>query len=271
MAVKKTQVLIIDPQFDFCNSNGSLYVPGSEDDMDRLASMVSRLKGKIDDIHVTLDSHHFFDVAHPIYWVNSSGKSPDPFTFITPEDIENGTWQPKLPNLFKRSLDYVKSLKTGNRYQLCIWPVHCRIGTEGNMVVPKLMDALTDWEQSPNIVSYVTKGSNPFTEHYSAVQAEVPDPKDPATQLNTELIKTIMEADETAIGGEAGSHCVASTLLDIANSFGDDSYIKKMVFLTDAASPVPLPGDLGRQMQDNAVSTLVKRGMRTSTTKEWLS
>ena len=52
------QLLIIDPQVDFCDPNGSLFVPGSTEDIDRLSLMVKRLKNKISDIHVTLDSHH---------------------------------------------------------------------------------------------------------------------------------------------------------------------------------------------------------------------
>ena len=265
--MNKIHLLIIDPQVDFCDKNGSLYVKGAEDDMDRLALMVSRLKNKIDDIHVTMDSHRVFDVAHPIYWVNSSGKNPTPFTIIQPEDVENGTWQPSVPDLFDRSLNYVKTLKANGRYDLCIWPEHCRIGTPGHTIVEKLMDALTDWERSPAMVDMVTKGSNPYTEHYSAIKSEVEDPEDESTQLNTRLIKTLMEADIVAIAGEASSHCVANTVLDIANNFGDDDYIKKLVFLKDSSSPVT-----GFEaMEDKFLKEMTSRGMRVSSTKEFLA
>jgi len=62
------QLLIIDPQVDFCDPNGSLFVPGSTEDMDRLSVMVKRLKDKISDIHVTLDSHHPVDIAHSVWF-----------------------------------------------------------------------------------------------------------------------------------------------------------------------------------------------------------
>jgi len=263
----KIQLLAIDPQKDFCDSNGSLYVKGGEKDMDRLALMIKRLVKKLDDIHVTLDSHHYFDVAHPIYWVNSSGKNPSPFTIIKPEDIENGTWTTSVPNLYQRSLDYVRTLKKGGRYDLCIWPVHCRIGTEGHAIMPNLLDALTEWEKSPAIVNKVTKGSNPYTEHYSAVRAEAIDPEDPTTQLNTTLIKTLMEADIIAIAGEASSHCVANTVRDIANNFGDDSYIQKLVYLKDASSPVT-----GfEKFEEDFLKEMTGRGMKLSTTTEFLA
>ena len=48
----KLHLLIIDPQNDFCSSQGSLYVPGADQDMGRLARLVDRLKDKIADIHV---------------------------------------------------------------------------------------------------------------------------------------------------------------------------------------------------------------------------
>ena len=66
---KRIELLVIDPQVDFCDpARGALYVPGAEHDMARLAAMVRRLKGKLDDVHVTLDSHHFIHIAHPIFW-----------------------------------------------------------------------------------------------------------------------------------------------------------------------------------------------------------
>ena len=82
------------------------------------------------------------------------------------------------------------------------------------------MEALLDWERDNYAaVDIVTKGSNYFVEHFSAVQAEVVDPTDPSTQINTDLISTLMEADEILIAGEAGSHTLADTVRDIANCF----------------------------------------------------
>ncbi|MBD3260832.1 MAG: hypothetical protein GF334_04015 [Candidatus Altiarchaeales archaeon] len=42
--------LVIDPQNSFCSPNGSLFVPGADKDMDRLAAMVDRLQSKLTDI-----------------------------------------------------------------------------------------------------------------------------------------------------------------------------------------------------------------------------
>lgn len=263
------ELLIIDPQVDFCDpKTGALYVKGAEQDIGRLARMVTRLASKLDDIHVTLDSHHFVDIAHPVFWRDSAGKNPAPFTLISAQDVETGRWTTAQPSMYRRALDYVKALEAHGRYALCIWPPHCLIGSAGHAVMPDLFAALTEWEKRRfALVDYVTKGSNIYTEHYSAVQAEVPDPSDPSTQINTTLIQTLMKADLIAVAGEAGSHCVANTVRDVANNFGDDSFVSKLVLLTDATCPVT-----GFEaFQDDFIREMTARGMQLSTTTDFLA
>lgn len=234
----KIDLLIIDPQEDFCNPNGSLYVKNAENDMGRIAALINRTGHKLHDIHVTLDTHHYIDVAHPIFWKNSKGDHPDPFTIISKDDVINGKWITTLPSLQKRMINYVTTLENNGRYPLCIWPPHCLIGSEGHKVSPILYDILLKWEETQfAMVNYVTKGSNIYTEHYSAVQADVIDPIDPTTQLNQILIDALKEVDMIAVCGEASSHCVLNTVKDIIANFNDDA-IKKFTILEDGMSPV---------------------------------
>ncbi len=122
---KRVELLIIDPQIDFCDPDkGALYVPNAEHDMRRLAQMIRRLKDKIDDIHITLDSHHFIHIAHPIFWKDSHGNHPQPFTRITLPEVEDGKWTTTQPGLYKRALEYVRKLDQNGRYDLTIWPPH---------------------------------------------------------------------------------------------------------------------------------------------------
>jgi nicotinamidase-related amidase len=278
---KKVHCLIIDPQNSFCVADGpitdeakktryhgTLVVPGALADMERLAKMINRVRTKLADIHVTLDSHHLVDVAHPIFWRDNKGSHPGPFTIISAKDVETGVWSPVVVSLYKRMLAYVQGLEKNGRYPLCIWPPHCLIGTWGHNVVDCLSDALLEFESEEfAVIDYVTKGSNIYTEHYSAVVADVPDPEDPGTQLNTRLVDTIMEADIIAVAGEAGSHCLRHTVTDIANAFGDDKYIQRIVLLTDATSPVP---GFEKQQAD-FIKEMTARGMQLSTTVDFLS
>lgn len=265
---QRIELLIIDPQVDFCDpARGALYVPGAEHDMTRLAAMIRRLKLKLDDIHVTLDSHHFIHIAHPIFWKDSSGNHPPVFTTITRADVEDGVWTPTVPGMYRRALEYARRLEQNGRYELTIWPPHCLIGSPGHAVFPELFSALTEWEERFAVVDYVTKGSNILTEHYSAVQADVPDAADASTQINTRLIRTLENADVIAIAGEARTHCVANTVRDIANNFGDDSFVKKMVLLADAASDIS-----GFEAHAQSfLNEMTGRGMQLSTTTEFLA
>jgi nicotinamidase-related amidase len=266
--MKKVHLLMIDPQQDFCSPSGALFVPGAAEDMARVAAMITRLGDRIDDIHVTLDQHHLLDVAHPAMWKGADGKHPAPFTIITPKDVENGVWTPVIPSLTRRMLAYVKALETGGRYPLCIWPPHCLIGGAGAAIVPEVMAALNTWANAvKGTVDFVSKGSNIFTEHYSGVKAEVPDPEDPSTQLNMRLIQTLEQADEILIVGEAGSHCLRSTITDVADGFSSADYVQKFTLLTDATSPVP-----GFEaLQEKFIADMTAKGMRLSTTDKVLA
>lgn len=284
----KIELLIIDPQKDFCTESekvagtemkGALYVPGANEDMLRLAEMIDRIGSKLNDIHVTLDSHHYVDIAHPVFWVGSDGKHPNPFTIITAKDVKDGAWRATNPIFQNRKSmesafpndprdgveEYVQGLENNGRYPLCIWPPHCLIGSWGYAVHSRLYQSLLKWEEGFAMVDYVTKGSNFWTEHYSAVQADVPDPQDPGTMLNMDLIRTLEKADIILLSGEARSHCLANTVTDIADNFGEEN-IKKMVLLKDATSDVPGFESLG----ENFVKKLTARGMQISNTSEFL-
>jgi len=271
----RLHLLVIDPQNDFVDSaHGALAVPGADRDMDRLALMVKRLKGKLADIHVTLDSHRKVDVSHPMWWKHaSSGARPAPFTQITADDVRGGVWTTYNPSWRSRTLEYLDELARRGRYAHTIWPEHCLIGDEGHNVWPALSEAIHEWEENFAIAEFVTKGSNIWTEHFSAVMAEVPDPEDPKTQLNADLITSLEEADVVLLAGEARSHCLASTVRDIADNFGDPRTIEKLVLLTDATSDVGDPpgttlfSDLGAAF----LRDMTARGMKTATTADFLA
>lgn len=268
----KLHLLVIDPQNDFVDPNGSLCVSGADKDMDRLALMVKRLAGKLADIHVTLDSHRRVDISHPLWWKDSAGNHPAPFTMISADDLKAGRWTTYRPSFFTRSLEYLQELTKRGRYAHVVWPEHCLIGDSGHNVWPALSEAIHEWEGQFALADFVTKGSNPWTEHFSGVQAEVPDPEDPTTQVNTRLIETLEEADVILLAGEARSHCLANTVRDIATAFSNPDYVRKLVLLTDATSDVTDPPgttlftDLGNAF----VRDLTAMGMKTSTTTDFL-
>lgn len=259
----KTTLLVIDPQFDFCDPRGALFVPGADADMMRLAAFVRRQAFVFDAVHVTLDTHHFLDIAHPSFWRGAGGQSPAPFTTIAADDITAGKWRAADAENQARASEYVRELEKNGRYALTIWPPHCLIGSAGHSVQSELFDALTQWEASKNrSVNFIRKGENPLTEHYSAIQAEVPNANDPATQRNDTLIDALRDSETIYVTGEAGSHCVANTVRDLADAAPE--LIPCLVLLTDAVSPVAGFADF----QHAFVQDLTARGMQLSTTGE---
>jgi len=268
---ERIDLLIIDPQVSFCDPDkGELYVPDAEKDMERVGNLIENLGKKISKVHVTLDCHYKIDIAHPKFWRNSEGENPKPFTIITSKNIKEGTWFPVFPNLRQRSIDYCEQLEVKGKYDLCVWPEHCLISSNGNRVYPYLYEKLDQWQNlKVNNVDYVSKGSNICTEHYSAICSEIPDPQDPSTQLNTRLINTLMEADKVLICGEASSHCLRFTVEDIANNFNDDTVVKKLCLLEDGTSPVISPFVDFPAITQQFIVAMKARGMQVAKTTDF--
>ncbi|AMP02488.1 hypothetical protein [Collimonas pratensis] len=244
---RNLHLLIIDPQNDFCdlppsylpdNQTPALPVPGAHADMLRVASLIERGGAGLNAISVTLDSHHRLDIAHPGFWMTASSGTVAPFTQIAAADLRAGRYLPRVAAALPRLLHYLDQLEAAGRYQLMIWPVHCEIGSWGHNVHTDVRRAYNRWEeQTLHSVAKISKGSNPWTEHYSAVQAEVPDPDDALTQSNQTFLDSLASAERIYITGEAGSHCVKATTEHIAEHFGPQ-HMAKLVLVTDCMSPV---------------------------------
>lgn len=253
MNAHRTHLLIIDPQNDFCDlpdsycppARGdsttpapSLPVPGAHADMLRLAHFIDAAGEHLDDISVTLDSHQHFDIGHPSFWKHGGGAPVDPFTQIRATEVLAKVYLPRREELLPRVVDYLTKLEAEARYVHMVWPVHCEIGTWGHAVHDDVRRAYNRWEeQTLRIVNKIPKGQNPYTEHYSAIQAEVPDPADPRTEFNAQLFADLRQADRIYIAGEAGSHCVKATTMHLVAHLSEAERTR-LVLLTDGMSPV---------------------------------
>jgi nicotinamidase/pyrazinamidase len=270
---RNLHLLVIDPQNDFCDlppgylpsaagANAApvpaLPVPGAHADMLRVAELVRRGRDGLSAISITLDSHHRFDVAHSAFWMDAQHGPIAPFTQITAAQVRQGRYLPRKASALARVLAYLDALEAAGRYTLMAWPVHCEIGTWGQNVHADLHAAYNAWEDSAlGMVNKVAKGSNPWTEHYSAVQAEVPDADDESTQLNRTFLALLGGADQVYISGEAGSHCVRATTEHIVANW-DPARLAQLVLLTDCMSPVT---GFGAQ-HDDFVRDMRARGLQ---------
>ncbi|CAM9468484.1 unnamed protein product [Pylaiella littoralis] len=247
-----TTLMIVDPQVDF-HEGGSLAVPGALDDAERIAHFIANHLNDIDELVVTLDSHHRLDIAHPMFWTDGSGSGshPAPFTLITSEDIQQGTWVPVQGEHKEHCLEYTRQLEKGGKFTLCVWPEHCLIGTPGHSVHPVVNEAIQEWAVARRTgVTYVHKGQHPLTEHYSCFAAEVPVQGDEANDKGRAVLAKLCARDRVLVCGQASSHCVNFSARDLAAAWKrtttgalEDEIARRrmgsLVLLKDGMSPVP--------------------------------
>lgn len=235
------KLLIIDMQVDFCHPQGTLYVPGAEDDIRRLARFIFRHARHITDIICTLDSHLPFQIFHAAWWVDENGNHPDPLTLINLKDVEDGRWRPLM--MPEHSLEYVRQLEQQTRKKLTIWPYHVLMGGPGNALDPSLWSVVM-WHAlaRKSQPTWLPKGRVPQSEHYSAIQPEIDIPDHPQGKKHEALLATLEEADALFIAGEAQSHCVLETVEDLVLEYEDrPSMLQRIYLLRDCMSPVVHP------------------------------
>lgn len=244
---------VIDCQLDFIHPEGALCVPGATGDTDRLCRFVYENLSSISHIVASLDTHYLYQPFHAFNWVAGSspstrpsgqaymsGEHPEPFTIITAKDVRDDVWRP-LRHPVKMQV-YLEKLEAHAKKQLCIWPLHCILGTPGHAFDPAFAEAMI-YHASARANQYdaTTKGVAQLSEHYGILQAEVPFPEDPNTQLNDRVLAKWQEADRVYFAGQAKSHCVLETLNQVVALFqqgGQNHLLEKLYILEDCMSSV---------------------------------
>jgi nicotinamidase-related amidase len=253
---RSIHLLAIDPQNDFCDLPDAwlppdplasaagarlrpqLPVAGAHADMLRLAAMVREGIQGLSEITLTLDSHAYVGIERTPFWASGNGGTVAPFTAITAAQVRRGEYRPRDAASSGRVLAYLDALEALGRDVLVVWPVHCQLGTWGHAVHAAVRAACNAWEETHQRgVRHVIKGTNAYTEHYSPLRAEVPDPADPATALNTALIGQLARADVVMVAGEASSHCVRRGVEDLAAHW-PDGHLDRLLLVADCMSPV---------------------------------
>lgn len=225
-------LLIIDPQNDFMDLPGAtLPVKGAMDDMQRLSRFIKNTS--VDGIMVSLDSHSPYDIGHACFWMTKDGQQPAPFTNVMSDDVESDRIYPINEGLRKNVISYLNTLQASGKYQHTIWPNHCIPGTWGHQIQADLLLQINEWSLGQKIVDYIFKGTNPYSESYSAFEAEVPN-EDPSTHTNMHMILKLKQAGRVFVAGEALSHCVKSSVETLLNYLAP----KQIVLLEDCMSSV---------------------------------
>lgn len=260
MIGQRNALVLVDMQYDFCHPNGALYVPGAEKDVERTASFIRNNKNVIERIILTMDFHQVMDISHPGFWVDKDGRHPEPFTQILWQDISEGKWRA----LFYENAahTYIKKLEQQGEYVHTIWPEHCIIGSRGAAISDEVMDAVIEWAGEGRFFRVVIKGTNPLTEHFGAIRANIPIENDEDTKVNYKLLKELELYDNIFLAGEAKSHCVANTIKQLSEY---SHLIKKVVLLEDCTSSVPGFEDIANTIYEKASASGMRRRDSTIT------
>jgi len=251
-AGSRVALLLIDMQIDFCHENGSLSVPGSLDDIRRVVDFIFNNLEKITAIFGSLDSHLLFQIFFRSWWQLQTGEKPAYFTEVykdTPKNrhaltksINDGEIRPTIDPI--ASIDYTEKLLQQANKPLCIWTYHTLLGTLGQAMDPALFEVLAFHAFArKSQLNFLQKGQIPQTEMYGILSPEVKIPTHKQGGFNTDFLNMLMKYDKVIIAGEAKSHCVLASIIQIHNFFinTDKAILKKIYVLEDCMSSVKHP------------------------------
>lgn len=239
---RRTLLLLVDPQVDFIHTDGSLSVPGAVEDTRRTIEWLYDHTGEVTTIAASFDTHTPMQIFYPGWWIAPDGSRPQPYTLITPQDVDSGRWQPTVEKEW--SVRYVHQLDEQAKKVLTIWPYHTMLGTPGHAMTPALYEAVAYHAAARQTApEFLVKGTIPKTEHYSMLEPEVKVPEAPNGTLNMAFIELIAGYDRVYIAGQAKSHCVLETTRSLVNHFAETrpDIIRKWRVLMDCTSSVVHP------------------------------
>lgn len=162
-------LLIIDPQNDFVDRKGSLYVPGSQKAIKNICEFIKTRR--IDNILLSQDTHQKYNICFPDFWNNPDLK---PFDKIPADSVRDGLISPKNPELQKN--DWWKKYISRD---ITLWPYHCIEGSWGCCFPNILIDTLGEWSLKNNKTYRIhKKGYIPELESYSIFpqHPDLPEP-----------------------------------------------------------------------------------------------
>lgn len=288
---RRTHLLLIDVQRDFCFPEGTLYVGGRSgrgaiEDNDRLARFIYANLSEISEITATLDTHFPFQIFFAPFWVDRSGAPLQPHRTIVADQIRAGDVRPNADVvsavcdgntdwLTKQALFYCENLERNGKYVLYLWPPHCLVGGDGHALAGVIHEARLFHAYARTAANLVEmKGGHPLTENYSVFSPEVVLRHDGGSlaKTNDAFLDRVLSADRIVVAGQAASHCVKSSIDDLLSAIEarDRGLARRVYILEDAMSAVCVPdatrpGTFLADFTDGATSALARfadAGMR---------
>jgi len=225
--MKKDAMVLIDPQYDFCDKHGTFYVEGATRDMFNASLFLRRHKHRFGFVGLTGDDHNYTHISHAAFWLNEKYTNPFPFQVITSQDVKEGKWIPTRD--FEYVVNYLEKIEAlGKQHQ--IWPTHCCAGTLGSNFVSEVITAVNEWEVKNKLSATVLhKGNLWYAEQLSPFSLATGE------FINTSFVDELKNYGMKYFAGEAYSHCLKLAIIDAVN-LGIPA--NEITVLTNCTSPI---------------------------------
>lgn len=194
---KRNFLVLVDCQYDFCNPQGSLYVQGATDDMNRLSNLILKKAHSFSKIFVGLDYHPIGHCSFHSSWKDKQGATPAPYSHISTFDYRHVVYKPIVGSVTDEAF-------VDNEFD--IWPEHCVAHSIGATLDKTISEALSYYllrSEKSGFVEYYTKGESVMNEEYG----------------NIELARAVSSQSHSDmaiyVAGEALDFCVYNTLKQI--------------------------------------------------------
>ena len=271
----------------FREDDGPLGVPGSNEDYERIAKLIEA--NIFDEIHISLDTHTIKHIGHKgFYKANDELRE---IIACKPWEEKFTPVDERLNDYVKDYAVKHGEARDARDFTYCIWDTHCLEDSSGHEIVKEITDALDKQskdETSEVKVRYHIKGQNELTEMYSIFSAAVQPNRvngsvgeykysgtksgaynrgegvgsyeeaknsfNLETSMNTELLaKLFRDNNEIYVCGQAKTHCVKDSVLDMIKYATDNGGLDRIHLITDCTSAIP-------ESLDNIEATLTNSG-----------
>lgn len=263
------RLIVVDPQNTFCSLVGGvaeLFVKDAPQHMANLAEFIYQHADKIDEIVVTMDTHYYWQIDMPGYFIDRQGQIVTDPAQVTVEAFAKGDFavNPQMESVNSKGWSYNKLVQRTKEYLQAVrnergedhmkWNFHAGVFSIGHAIIPILYDALLYWEIiRGSRVYYHVKGMEEFSQRYSPIRNQVlslgvAPTVDSVGTIDLEFIKKLLPQKSghyvNWVAGEASSHCVRYMVEDTAHEFKqlDPSVVASITPLVNCMGPVVIPG-----------------------------
>ena len=243
-------LLIIDPNNDFADSRGSLYVPHADKSIEAIAQYIT--ENDPEAIAISLDTHRRYHVGHCAYW---QGEGVKPFANVHAKDVERGaitpTFAPKA-----QVLTYLRAMESQGKVHT-LWPEHCLVGSWGWALPDVLVQAISAWDElhhGQRSLHVYQKGEYADAEMFSIFSyVSEPTPNEQGKQVLDQLA----QYEEVVVCGFAKDYCVAESVKDLRN---DPRFEGKLRFF-DAGMAAINPQSANLAVYEECINTFGAKGV----------